>query len=749
MDIGRASEATRIPYYSDFAQQYLVPAVNAAADPLGIQSWVQGQTLGTDIGAGDVIVPITGLDIALNAATGGGLTGFDDIARMGARGLSAADNIYRAGMPEPQLYPGLSGGLPPPGAIPDPFGNPPIEAFNDPIERAIVNQTYSGQGAIGGEAAPIQGRIPTGVENEAARLDAEMRQMFPQPSGAPSVRIPTDIETRATQLSGRLNAGAPPIETPSQAGEIGARMQREQQITGQIPDAADQAARDAYIAGYGQLNPPGAGAEAIERAIANSPDMSDSQKTFLRGGNGPLSPSSAPPSDIPPAVTNLARDMGVPDDLATRISTYVRESEDAIHGIYKTPQGLARVGAGIEGIARRGEGLLTGNEPNSFINAVLSDKTALEGALSYVPGITKQQIDDAVTLHVRDFANTHYSRTPGKAREALDQLNRYEARSAELARDFKALTTINDAWKNTVAGVADFAVLGINGLVEMAQAGPYIALGTLNRAANNIATMLHHPELLSFERVTGLPNLIAKEANGLPMSYRGEGFYTKGSPTLLGLAHKINPAAPIDKHVLQPIINGINKVQFDMVQGWAKNSISDGLLTLQFVLKFAEGLVRNVGNVSKARDFAMEYVSRPDVLRDIARFTRNATSSTAKANAPGRHLLEDLLPFSAAYTRGQPARMADMAKLIAPGASETQRVLAASAIFSTAAYTLGLYQYANDKFGTTEAQTDLTKPGAGRIVLPGGQVVSMFPQATLRNALVNVNEAIKDKRPED
>ena len=142
MDIGRASEATRIPYYSDFAQQYLVPAVNAAADPLGIQSWVQGQTLGTDIGAGDVIVPITGLDIALNAATGGGLTGFDDIARMGARGLSAADNIYRAGMPEPQLYPGLSGGLPPPGAIPDPFGNPPIEAFNDPIERAIVNQTY-------------------------------------------------------------------------------------------------------------------------------------------------------------------------------------------------------------------------------------------------------------------------------------------------------------------------------------------------------------------------------------------------------------------------------------------------------------------------------------------------------------------------------------------------------------------------------------------------------------------------------
>ena len=107
-DYGRAQQESRIPYWSDFAEQTLIPTAGAAlnlANPM--MAW-GGSQVGINPGelAAGAVIPVTGADIALNAATGGGITGIDDLLRYGGGARGAAADLYRAGMPEPSLFPG-------------------------------------------------------------------------------------------------------------------------------------------------------------------------------------------------------------------------------------------------------------------------------------------------------------------------------------------------------------------------------------------------------------------------------------------------------------------------------------------------------------------------------------------------------------------------------------------------------------------------------------------------------------------
>src|SRR3990167_1644886 len=315
-----------------------------------------GQSLGDPVGLGGVgrfiagsLMPTNVGDVALMSGLAGtATTPFEAItgipSPLGAiRG--GVDNAIRFASPEPQLYPGLSGGLPPPGAIPDPFGNPPIEAFNDPIERAIVNQTYSGQGAIGGEAAPIQGRIPTGVENEAARLDAEMRQMFPQPSGAPPIETSSQVGEIVRGTGGRSSITAPDgsrIEwrnTDEGAHILQVTAMTERQGMG--TRLREQAIADIRAQNPGAVITSDVTTEAGVRLanrtgatftdFAGRPVSMDEAIKLARENKGPqsvLNPPTPPPASLTPEADSLLNQLS-PDEVIAR-STASRLSAEEI-----------------------------------------------------------------------------------------------------------------------------------------------------------------------------------------------------------------------------------------------------------------------------------------------------------------------------------------------------------------------------------------------------------------------------------
>lgn len=440
----------------------------------------------------------------------------------------------------------------------------------------------------------------------------------------------------------------------------------------------------------------------------------------------------------------------MPPSLEQQIARDWTNNQRIINGVYSSPQGIGRVLSGIEAVAHAGEGAFSGNLRDSFINNVLTERTVLENQLARVPNLTEADAQKIIDFRVEKMINDHYKNNPEKVQDALKQLADHEDKSKYLNSNIgvQVLSGLKDAAQNTVAGVADFGVLGVNGLVEIAQGGPLMAVGGLLRGANMVASVLHHPGLLDFMRTSDLPNIIEKEGWGIPFRYSGEGVRTgKDAPTLLGVLPKYNPLAPIDKYAIQPIINANTKLQFEMIQGAAKNWMADGAKFTDYMRVLLSNLPSK--GLSGAVDAAKAHIQNPQVQHDWARFVRNATSSTPRALAPGRNLAENLVTFSAPFTRAQPARMADLFKFVAPGASATQRTLAATAIVSNAIFAMGIYKVLNDKFGTTEAQMDPTERGYLTITLEDGTVVNLAPQQAAKNALVNSIKAIADGNPED
>jgi len=376
-----------IPIWSDIARDYVVPAVNAVADPLGIQSFVQRKTIGSNIGMGDLIVPIGALDVGLNLATGGGFTGFDDLARAGTRSLNAVDNVVRGAFPEPSLLPGYSAGVPPPGRF-NPLGGenafgpgsrgamPNDTAFADAVLR---NQTMSVEDQLSASLPPSvidQQRAIMAADPETARsagflpreapvLPAERYPSFPE--GTMGERFPDAVDMQPR--------GPRAIDPDSPAARMGAPLAYDPQYT---PGTREYVAREAYEAGL-----PG-------------------------GGSAPSPPSAeigtAPPVSPPPA--SPFADVGAQD--AARYADASARAREAF-SIQPTPNAVPepatfpmvpdeaiaianRIGFPIDEVAiQRGSPLYKGGEYanlaaaidfHNFKNGYSSEGSALDYVLN-------------------------------------------------------------------------------------------------------------------------------------------------------------------------------------------------------------------------------------------------------------------------------------------------------------------------------------------------------------------------------
>lgn len=159
---------TEIPVWTDFARDYAVPAVGGALNAMNPFSGIVNDTLGFDTGnlGANAIIPQTAGDVAVNLATGGGLTGFDDLAKGAAVARGYTDNVVRGAFPEPNLAganygmglptnpdPGNLGNIGRPGywtdEVPGPLANPqPIQLpETPPVQRG---EPAFGPGSRGG-----------------------------------------------------------------------------------------------------------------------------------------------------------------------------------------------------------------------------------------------------------------------------------------------------------------------------------------------------------------------------------------------------------------------------------------------------------------------------------------------------------------------------------------------------------------------------------------------------------------------
>src|SRR3990167_7272271 len=176
---------------------------------------------------GSAIVPQSVEEAIINSSFGGGITGYDDLFRGAAAVRGGVGDVIRAGKPESQLYPGLgsSGGgydylryLKENAAeAVDPRYPLPIDPL-DPITQARAAR--AGPGYIEGGTTPgiidsIEQAHPPNVAGYGQPVAIEGGRAFPA-GGFPDNVIPeAPLPSRLDVLS-----GAPPIETPSQVGEI-------------------------------------------------------------------------------------------------------------------------------------------------------------------------------------------------------------------------------------------------------------------------------------------------------------------------------------------------------------------------------------------------------------------------------------------------------------------------------------------------------------------------------------------------
>lgn len=319
-----------------------------------------------DIGrfAGENIVPVSAGDFALNAAFAGGpfeaVTGLplDDLARGVFRTGAEA---FRAGMPEPSMFPGLGAGVPPP------------QDFT-PANFSIDDLARQGPSPIDFQQAQMgpAGRIESQAELDSRALQSQMADQFPQPSGAnPALPNPVDTVSQSVPLTDRelmqqymdtARGGGPTSAPMVEASPVSPPPASLVPPPAQLAELEDELGslankRMSLFTGLGAMQrlekagfdvtAPQAALDAWKAdrtvdkwdAFLNSVELHGSQYDIERGDWGlPVNPSLPPaspnlqnptPEQFTAAVEQAKRDVGVPDsiDQAAR-DAYIAHTPD-------------------------------------------------------------------------------------------------------------------------------------------------------------------------------------------------------------------------------------------------------------------------------------------------------------------------------------------------------------------------------------------------------------------------------------
>lgn len=373
---------------------------------------------------------------------------------------------------------------------------------------------------------------------------------------------------------------------------------------------------------------------------------------------------------------------------------------------------------------------ITGNVADSYLTAALARRNILAESLRATWGnvpdeaaaIQRDKIISRVTEAL--FQREIKIRYPQGVPERITELMK-TTRPLPYQESLGAISTFNQRSKNSMFGILDVGVFGVQGLNAIRRGGVPLFAAMINRG---LAAM-HMPHVATMYADTMLPRQIQYGLDGVKQGAATGAFSKRQGSQEVGSLFQY--LGPLGRAVDRPYIAAADRMsewQFGSVLGGIRNAAYEGDLVMAHLLG---------QDITKAS------------VRKAAAANANAIGSFAEgALRKSRAQKEGVAFLSAPMTRARVAQIAQMANLLKPTASPTERILAATTIISTVGYTLAVGKLLNDYIGVGDFEFMPDKPGFGQITTATGRVIDVVPQDSVERAFAKSIAAILQEDPQ-
>jgi len=372
---------------------------------------------------------------------------------------------------------------------------------------------------------------------------------------------------------------------------------------------------------------------------------------------------------------------------------------------------------------------LTGNVADSYLSAALSRRNILAEALRATWG----EVPDEAAAIQRDkiigrvaealFQRELKIRYPEGVPDRITELMK-TTRSLPYDESLGAVSTFSQRAKNSMFGVLDIGVFGVQGLNAIRRGGVPLFAAMINRS---LAAM-HMPHVATMYADTMLSRQVQYGLDGVKQgAVTGAFAKTQGRQEVGSMFSYLGPIGRAVDRPYIAVADRLSQWQFGTVLGGLRNAAYEGDLVM----------ARMLGqDISKAS------------VRRAAAANANAIGSFAEsALRKSRAQKEGVAFLSAPMTRARVNQITQMANLIKPTANSTERILAATTIISTVGYTLAVGKLLNDYIGIGDFEFMPDKPGFGQITTATGRVIDVIPQDSVERAFAKSIAAILNEDP--
>lgn len=372
---------------------------------------------------------------------------------------------------------------------------------------------------------------------------------------------------------------------------------------------------------------------------------------------------------------------------------------------------------------------ITGNVADSWLTAAYSRRNILAESMR----LTWGDVADEAAAVQRDKIIARATESLFQRELKLRYPQGVPERTAELMRTTRpipyneslgAISTFTQRAKNTMFGPLDVGVFGVQGLNAIRRGGMPLFASMINRT---LAAM-HMPHIATTYADTMLEKQVQYGLDGVKQGAATGVFQRKqGQKEIGSLFQYLGKPGRIIDQPFMAVADKMSEWQFGTVLGGIRNAAYEGDLVMAHLLG------QDITNAA---------------VRRAAANNANAIGSFAEtAVRKSRSQKEGVLLLSAPMTRARVAQITQMANVIRPGATPTERIVAATTIVSTVGYTLMVGQLLNDYIGVGDFEVIPGKPGFGRITTAGGRVIDIIPQDSVENAFAKSIAAILEQDP--
>lgn len=372
---------------------------------------------------------------------------------------------------------------------------------------------------------------------------------------------------------------------------------------------------------------------------------------------------------------------------------------------------------------------LSGNVADSYLTAALTRRNILADSLrrswgepaDAAAGIERDKIISKTVdaLFQRELKIRYGNTVPDHVKDLLKT-------TASLPYDesLGALSTLTQRAKNTMFGVMDVGVFGVQGLNAIRRGGIPLFASMINRGL----AAAHMPNVATTYADSMLPKQIQYGLDGVAQgAVTGAFSRRQGAKEVGSLFQYLGPLGRAVDRPYMAAADKMSQVQFGTVLGGLRNAAYEGDLVMAHLLG--------------------QDIMKPSVRR-VAAGNANAIGSFAQsALRKSRAQKESVLLVSAPMMRARINSITQMAKVFGPKANPTERIVGAMMIASTVGYTLATGKLLNDWIGVGDFEFDPSKPGFGQITLSNGTVISTVPQGSVERAFSRSIRAIAETDP--